>query len=92
MKEKFESYNLEFVSFTITDQDAGDEIEAAIKNESVNLVYVLVRHKFSISFIKEVNDKLQVILKNGRFNKVHSSVPIYRKIVFFMVSLMCRFL
>ena len=35
LKEKFESYNLEFVSFTITDQDAGDEIEAAIKNESV---------------------------------------------------------
>lgn len=35
MKGKFESYNLEFVSFTITDQDAGDEIEAAIKNESV---------------------------------------------------------
>lgn len=34
-KEKFESYDLEFVSFTITDQDAGDEIEAAIKNESV---------------------------------------------------------
>lgn len=35
LKEKFESYNLEFVSFIITDQDAGDEIEAAIKNESV---------------------------------------------------------
>lgn len=35
LKEKFESYNLEFVSFTITDQDAGDEIEAAIKNKSV---------------------------------------------------------
>ena len=35
LKEKFESYDLEFVSFTITDQDAGDEIEAAIKNESV---------------------------------------------------------
>ena len=35
IKEKFESYDLEFVSFTITDQDAGDEIEAAIKNESV---------------------------------------------------------
>ena len=35
LKEKFESYSLEFVSFTITDQDAGDEIEAAIKNESV---------------------------------------------------------
>ena len=31
LKEKFESYDLEFVSFTITDQDAGDEI----KNESV---------------------------------------------------------
>jgi glycosyltransferase, group 2 family protein len=69
-----------------------DLLKLHIKNESVNLVYVLVRHKFSISFIKEVNDKLQVILKNGRFNKVHSSVPIYRKIVFFMVSLMCRFL
>lgn len=35
LKDKFESYDLEFVSFTITDQDAGDEIEAAIKNESV---------------------------------------------------------
>ena len=35
LKEKFESYDLEFVSFTITDQDAGDEIENAIKNESV---------------------------------------------------------
>ena len=35
LKEKFESYDLEFVSFTITDQDAGDEIEAAIKSESV---------------------------------------------------------
>ena len=35
LKEKFESYDLEFISFTITDQDAGDEIEAAIKNESV---------------------------------------------------------
>lgn len=35
LKEKFETYDLEFVSFTITDQDAGDEIEAAIKNESV---------------------------------------------------------
>ena len=69
-----------------------DLLKLHIKNESVNLVYVLVRHKFSISFIKEVNDKLQVILKNGRFNNVHSSVPIYRKIVFFMVSLMSRFL
>lgn len=35
LKDKFESYDLEFVSFTITDQDAGDEIENAIKNESV---------------------------------------------------------
>ena len=35
LKDKFESYDLEFVSFTITDQDAGDEIETAIKNESV---------------------------------------------------------
>ena len=35
LNEKFESYDLEFVSFTITDQDAGDEIEAAIKSESV---------------------------------------------------------
>lgn len=35
LKEKFQSYDLEFVSFTITDQDAGDEIENAIKNESV---------------------------------------------------------
>lgn len=35
LKKTFEKYNLEFVSFTITDQDAGDEIEAAIKNESV---------------------------------------------------------
>ena len=63
-----------------------------IKNESVNLVYVLVRHKFSISFIKEVNGKLQVILKNASLNKVHSSVPLYRKFVFAMVSLMCRYL
>ena len=35
LKSTFKSYELEFVSFTITDQDAGDEIEAAIKNESV---------------------------------------------------------
>ena len=35
LKERFESDNLEFVSFTITDQDAGDEIEQAIKDESV---------------------------------------------------------
>lgn len=33
--EMFKQYNLEFVSFTITDQDAGDEIEQAIKDESV---------------------------------------------------------
>ena len=63
-----------------------------IKNESVNLIYVLVRHKFPIAFIKEVNGKLQVILENDRFSKVHCSVPMYRKIVFSMVSLMCRFL
>ena len=35
LKSTFKTYDLEFVSFTITDQDAGDEIEAAIKNESV---------------------------------------------------------
>lgn len=35
LKKTFEKYNLEFVSFTITDQDAGDEIESAIRNESV---------------------------------------------------------
>ncbi|MDG3132284.1 prohibitin family protein [Streptococcus suis] len=35
LKERFAADNLEFVSFTITDQDAGDEIEKAIKDESV---------------------------------------------------------
>lgn len=35
LKSRFASDNLEFVSFTITDQDAGDEIEKAIKDESV---------------------------------------------------------
>lgn len=35
LKERFAEDNLEFVSFTITDQDAGDEIEKAIKDESV---------------------------------------------------------
>lgn len=35
LKKTFEGYNLEFVSFTITDQDAGDEIESAIRSESV---------------------------------------------------------
>lgn len=35
LKSRFEADNLEFVSFTITDQDAGDEIEKAIKDESV---------------------------------------------------------
>ena len=63
-----------------------------IKNESINLIYVLVRNKFSISFIKEVYDKLQVILKKDGLNKVDSSVPLYRKNVFTLVSLMCRFL
>lgn len=35
LKNRFAADNLEFVSFTITDQDAGDEIEQAIKDESV---------------------------------------------------------
>lgn len=35
LKARFKEDNLEFVSFTITDQDAGDEIEKAIKDESV---------------------------------------------------------
>lgn len=35
LKTVFKKHNLEFVSFTITDQDAGDEIEQAIKDESV---------------------------------------------------------
>lgn len=35
LSEKLSEYNLEFVSFTITDQDAGDEIEQAIRDESV---------------------------------------------------------
>ncbi|HEL1658046.1 TPA: prohibitin family protein [Streptococcus suis] len=35
LKERFAADNLEFVSFTITDQDSGDEIEKAIKDESV---------------------------------------------------------
>ena len=35
LKARFAEDNLEFVSFTITDQDAGDEIEKAIKDESV---------------------------------------------------------
>lgn len=35
LQERFKADNLEFVSFTITDQDAGDEIEQAIKDESV---------------------------------------------------------
>lgn len=35
LKSRFKADNLEFVSFTITDQDAGDEIEKAIKDESV---------------------------------------------------------
>lgn len=35
LKKRFKEDNLEFVSFTITDQDAGDEIEQAIKDESV---------------------------------------------------------
>ena len=63
-----------------------------IKNESINLIYVLLRNKFSISFIKEVYDKLRVILKKDGLNKVDSSVPLYRKNVFTLVSLMCRFL
>ena len=63
-----------------------------IKNESINLVYVLVRHKFSISFIKEVNGKLRKILKNSSLNMVRSSVPLYRKFIFAMVSLLCHFL
>ena len=35
LRQRFEQDNLEFVSFTITDQDAGNEIEQAIKDESV---------------------------------------------------------
>lgn len=35
LSDKLAEYNLEFVSFTITDQDAGDEIEQAIRDESV---------------------------------------------------------
>lgn len=35
LKKRFADDNLEFVSFTITDQDAGNEIEQAIKDESV---------------------------------------------------------
>lgn len=35
LNKRFSQDNLEFVSFTITDQDAGDEIEQAIKDESV---------------------------------------------------------
>ena len=35
LKTVFKKHNLEFVSFSITDQDAGDEIEQAIKDESV---------------------------------------------------------
>lgn len=35
LKKSFEKFDLEFVSFTITDQDAGDEIEAAMKDEAV---------------------------------------------------------
>ena len=35
LMNRFQQDNLEFVSFTITDQDAGDDIEKAIKDESV---------------------------------------------------------
>ena len=35
LKQRLSEDNLDFVSFTITDQDAGDEIEQAIKDESV---------------------------------------------------------
>lgn len=35
LAEKLSTYGVELVSVTITDTDAGDEIEAAIKNEAV---------------------------------------------------------
>jgi Glycosyltransferases involved in cell wall biogenesis len=59
-----------------------------IKDNIINLSYTLVRNRFPISFIKEVQRKATFILTENKIDKVKASVPFYRKVVFKFVNLL----
>lgn len=59
-----------------------------IKDNIINLTYAVVRNRFPISFIREVQKKASMILTENKINKVKSTVPFYRKMVFIFVNLL----
>lgn len=59
-----------------------------IKDNIINLTYAVVRNRFPISFIREVQKKASMILIENKINKVKSTVPFYRKMVFIFVNLL----
>ena len=53
-----------------------------IKDNIINLTYALVRNRFPVSFIKDIQRRSLLILSKYKIENVKSSVPFYRKMVF----------
>ena len=66
----------------LSNQNINYLLSQHIKDNIINLTYALVRNRFPISFIKEVQRKATLILTEYKIDKVKASVPFYRKVVF----------
>ena len=71
----------------LSNQNINYLLSQHIKDNVINLSYTLVRNRFPISFIKEVQRKATLILSENKIDKVKASVPFYRKMVFKFVNL-----
>lgn len=72
----------------LSNQNINYLLSQHIKDNIINLSYTLVRNRFPISFIKEVQRKATLILTENKIDKVKTSVPFYRKVVFKFVNLL----
>ena len=70
----------------LSNQNINYLLSQHIKDNIIDLIYVLVRNCFPISFIKEVQRKATLILTENKIDKVKTSVPFYRKVVFKFVD------
>ena len=70
----------------LSNQNINYLLSQHIKDNIINLSYTLVRNRFPISFIKEVQRKATLILTENKIDKVKTSVPFYRKVVFKFVD------
>ncbi len=72
----------------LSNQNINYLLSQHIKDNIINLSYTLARNRFPISFIKEVQRKATLILTENKIDKVKTSVPFYRKVVFKFVNLL----